>query len=386
MALFSKPALLAATLALGTCAACKRPEDAAAKKRIFSPEQPVGAQAEALEKLDARGLAGDPKLAERVLRMKQAEIAHRLGAHRTQSQVTFSWARGAPAVLADGGVDPAALVALTEDAQLAQSSDGDFSVQLKNDHNQGFEIVSAAGSVYARGLFGPFHKRRTDRNDPNVSREQALGGLATFDRLARGLKLRLVGDARTSGRVTVQYAIAGAGNAPPAAANLDLPAPQYPEPPAGQAGKALGPDPDTARRLELREKEQPESVSGTLFVDAETAAPVAAELKGTFRVAPTSAGAPPAELALAVQFTSSDVGHAVAVKPPQFEPDPAAPHAVKDPLRFLGKQYVGGAASTEEGTEEEDAADETDEAAPAETPARPEKPAEKKSKAAPRPQ
>ena len=133
---------------------CKRSEDQAAKARIFSPEEPVGAQAEAQEKLDARKLGADAALAERVLRMPQAEIAHRLGAHKTTSRISFDWQRGAAAHLADGGVDSDQLVALTEDVALAQSANGDFSVELKNDHNRGFALVWAGGTAYARSLFG----------------------------------------------------------------------------------------------------------------------------------------------------------------------------------------------------------------------------------------
>jgi len=349
---------LAGTLALS---GCKRPEDAAAKARIFSPEQPVGAQAEAQEHLDAHALANNPVLAERVLRMPQAEIAHRLGSHRTESKVSFSWHRGPEPLLSDGGVDASQAVALVEEAQLAQSADGDFSVQLKNDRNQGFELIWAQGGAYARGLFGPFHKRRTDRTDPTASREQALGALATFDRLARGLKLRLIGDARSAGRPAVEYAIAGSGNAPKEKSASELPPPVYPEPPAGQAGKALGPDPDTARRLELREQEQPLSVTGNLFIDAETAAPLAADLRGQFRVAPgggKAASAIPAELALSVSISSTEVGKTVAVRAPAFEPDPSTPHGVKDPLRFLGKNAPGGAPSSEEPVEDDEPAGE----------------------------
>jgi hypothetical protein len=350
---------------------CKRPEDQAAKARIFSPEQPIGAQAEAAEKLDAHKLGSDPALAERVIRMPQAEIAHRLGAHKTESKVSFDWTRGPAPLLEDGGVDTSNAVTLEEQAQLAQNSDGDFSVQLKNDHNQGFELVWAHGGAYARGLFGPFHKRRTDRTDPTVSREQALGSLATFDRLARGLKLRLVGSARSNGRAAIEYVVDGGGALAQEPGPKDLPPVTYPEPPAGQAGKALGADPDTARRLQLREKAQAISLGGHLFVDAETCAPLAAELTGRFRVPSSNASAPPSELNLAVSFSTSDVGRGVTVKVPAFEPDPSTPHGVKDPLRFMGKLLPASAPDTEEVEEPEEEDDATAPAAPAS--ARPQK-------------
>ena len=349
--------LLPAALALlAASASCRREVDQQAKARIFSPEQPTGAQAEAAEKLDARKLGDDGALAARVLRMGRDEATHRLGAHKVQSKVTFNWIRGPQPLLADGGVDGSNAVQATEDAALVQTAAGDFQLKLQNDHNRGFELVQAQGGVYVRGLFGPFRKRRTDRTDPARLRDQALSALATFDRLARGLKLRPAGDARVGNRTAVKYEVSGSGARLGNDDPRDLPLVQYPEPPAGQVGKALGPDPDTARRLELFEREQPIAVSGTLLVDEATCAPLSADLTGRFRVTGQK-DAPAADLELRVTMGTSDVGAALNVKVPAFEPDPSTPHAVKDPLRFLGKVAVpAGSASTEEPVEDEEAA------------------------------
>lgn len=344
------PLALASALAAG---ACKREVDQAAKARIFSPEEPVGAKAEAGERLDARRLADDGTLTARVLRMGREEIGHRLGSHKVQSKVTFTWTRGLPTQLADGGVEPPTTVQAIEDAALVQTAGGDFSLRLQNDHNQGFEFVWSDGSVYVRGLFGPFRKRRTDRTDPLRMRDQTLSALATFDRMARGLKLRPIGEAKAGGRPAIKYEVAGTGARLGPEDTRDLPAIEFPAPSAGQTGKALGPDADTARRLELFEKEQPIVASGTLLVDAETAAPLAADLTGRFRV--TQQEGPAADLELRVVLTTSDVGGNLAVKTPAFEPDPSTPHAVKDPLRFLGKVAGPGAASTAEPIEDEEA-------------------------------
>jgi hypothetical protein len=351
------PLLVPLALVLGLAAAsCKREVDQAAKARIFSPEEPTGAKAEAGEKLDARRLGDDGALAARVLRMGREEAGHRLGAHKVQSKVTFIWTRGQPIQLADGGVTPAATVQAIEDSTLVQTAAGDFSLKLQNDHNQGFEFVWSDGSVYVRGLFGPFRKRRTDRTDPVRMRDQTLSALATFDRLSRGLKLRLVSEAKAGGRPALKYEVAGTGARMGPEDSRDLPSVEYPAPQAGQTGKALGPDADTARRLELFEKEQPIVASGTLVVDAETAAPLSADLVGRFRV--TQKEGPAADLELRVALNTTDVGAALAVKTPAFEPDPSTPHAVKDPLRFLGKVAGPGAASTAEPVEDEEASPE----------------------------
>jgi hypothetical protein len=319
---------------------CKRSEDEAAKQRIFSQEQqPSGASAQAREPLDAAALANDPKLARRVLHMPQAEVEQRLGAHRAQQRVQFAWFRGPG--LPDGGSE----VSLSEETTLADAPNGDFSVRLTNDRNQGFELVWVNGEVFVKSLYGPFHKRRTDRSDPARVREQAMSGLATFDRLARGLALKYVGELTSEGRRVVRYSVTGFGARGAQKEADGLPPVQYPD------SKV---DPDTARRLELWEKEEPVSVSGTVVLDGDTAAPVACELRGRFKVPGNASGAA-AELALHTVLVTSNIGRDPKLKAPQFEPETSVPHAVKDPLRFLGKGPAAApGAPAEEPDEDEE--------------------------------
>jgi hypothetical protein len=340
-----------AVIAFVLCAAfaCRRSEDQAAKQRIFSPEEPAGSLPSAKEPLDAGRLADDPKVAERVLRMPRAEIAARLGAHRAETRVQFAWFRGAGMPDA-GGTD----VALSEQSALVQAANGDFSVKEENDRNQGFELVWVKGEAYVRGLFGPFRKRRTDRTDPERVRELALGALPTFDRLAHGLQLKPAGEAAVEGRRVLKYQVAGGNVRPKEEERKDLPPVEYP----AQPGGAPGPDPDTARRLELWTKEEPGRLAGTVLVDAATGAPLGADLQGHFRV-PGANGAA-AELDLHTVLTTSAIGRDPGLKAPEYDPEPSVPHAVKDPLRFLGKGPAAAPA--------EEPASEDEEEAPAETP------------------
>jgi hypothetical protein len=344
---------IAFLLVLSALCACKRSEDQAAKARTFSPEESASAQPDAKDQIDATGLADDPRLAGRVLRMPQAEVAARLGPHRAETRVQFAWFRGPG--LPDGGSD----VTLSEQSALAQGPSGDFSVREENDRNQGFELIRAKGEVYVRGLFGPFRKRRTDRTEPERVRELAMGAVPTFDRLGRGLKLKLAGEGTVEGRRVVRYQVMGGGTRTEETDIRELPPLQYPQ---GADGKK-GPDPDTARRLDLWAKEEPTQLSGTVIVDKQTAVAIGADLQGHFRV-PGNSG-PAADLHLHSVLTTSDIGKDPGIKPPEVEPAPSVPHAVKDPLRFLGKAPAApGAPSTEEPAEE--AGDE--EEAPAETP------------------
>jgi hypothetical protein len=330
--------------ALLVASACKRTEDEAARARIFSPEQPVGTLPEAKERLDATRLADDPDLARRVLRMQRREIEQRLGAYKAHQRVQFAWFRGPG--LPDGGSE----VSLAEESTLLEAPGDDFSLRLVNDHNQGFEIVSAKGEVFVKSLYGAFHKRRSDRTEPGRIREQAMSGLATFDRLARGLKLRAAGEATIEGRRVVRYTVTGFGARGDAKPKDDLAPAQHPENRV---------DPDTARRLELWEKEEPSVARGTVVIDLETAAPIGCDLQGHFKV-PGGGQGPVAELDLHSVLTTSAVGKNPAIKAPQAEPETSVPHAVKDPLRFLGK---GPAAGPPPAAEEPDEDDE-EEAAP----------------------
>ena len=332
-------------LVAALCAAsCKRTEDEAARARIFSPEQPVGELPEAKETLQAGQLADDPALARRVLHMPRREIDQRIGPHRAQQRVQFAWFRGPG--LPDGGSE----VSLAEETTLLEAPGDDFSVRLVNDHNQGFELVWVKGEAFVKSLYGAFHKRRTDRTDPLRIREQAMSGLATFDRLARGLKLRNAGETKSEGRRVVRYAVTGFGARAGEKETSDLPTVQYPE---------NRTDPDTARRLEVWEKEEPVSVRGTLVVDAETGAPLACDLQGHFKVSGNAQG-PAAELHLHSVLVTTNVGKDPGLKAPQFEPETSVPHAVKDPLRFLGKgpgagPQVPAGEEPEESEEEEPA-------------------------------
>src|SRR5438067_8289165 len=228
---------IALALALSALCACKRSEDQAAKARIFSPEEPGSAQTDAKDPIDAKRLGDDAKLAGRVLRMPQTEVAARLGPHRSETRVQFAWFRGPG--LPDGGSD----VTLSEQSVLLQGPSGDFSVREENDRNQGFELVQVKGEVYVRGLFGPFRKRRTDRTEPDRVRELAMGALPTFDRLARGLKLKVAGEATVEGKRAVRYQVVGGGGRTEETDLRELPPIQYPQ---GQSG-GKGPDRDTAR-------------------------------------------------------------------------------------------------------------------------------------------
>ena len=86
--------LTAALALLAVAGSCSDPVDKAAKKRIFSPEDPPKVVASSAEQLDPAKLGDQAPLARRVLRMGAAEATERLGPHRFTATVSLAWTGG----------------------------------------------------------------------------------------------------------------------------------------------------------------------------------------------------------------------------------------------------------------------------------------------------
>jgi hypothetical protein len=73
---------------------------------------------------------------------------------------------------------------------------------------------------------------------------------------------------------------------------------------------------------------------------------------------PGNSNGPAAELDLHTVLVTSVIGRDPGLKAPPFEPETTVPHAVKDPLRFLGKApgVTPPAAEEPDETEEEEPA------------------------------
>jgi hypothetical protein len=131
--------------------ACTDPVDRAAKKRIFSPEDPPKAVASASEALDPSRAALDHHIAHRILQMTAAEATERLGPHHLEATLTTKWES-----------THVAPVELTETRSFDAGPggvSGDFHATTSNSRDQGLEVVRAAGVVYARDRYGVFRER-----------------------------------------------------------------------------------------------------------------------------------------------------------------------------------------------------------------------------------
>ena len=315
--MISSPIVRSLTLvAVAGLASCSDSADRAAKKRIFSPEDPPKAVASAAEQLPAEALPRDPGLVRRLLGMGAAEATERLGPHKWTASVQFEWS------------GPRA-VKLEETRSLlagAGGVNGDFHAIQENSRNQGQELIRARGDVYARSRFGKFRQRKRDRGMAERERDDVYGVLREVDRIFRGrIALKPAGTAEHEGRPALKYEIQLAPAAPKQTAAA-LPPPQY---------ARSGPDRDTQRRLRFVEHAEPQEISGELLVDVKTSVILKSRLQGTVNAPGEDAGN--VTLKLSASSEVSEIGKAPEIAAPaDFVPDADKPEGIADALDRFG--------------------------------------------------
>ncbi|MCA2977818.1 MAG: hypothetical protein INH41_21900 [Myxococcaceae bacterium] len=313
--------------ALAVCfSGCPDPVDQAAKKRIFSSEDPPQAVAAAKETLPPEDVASSPAIARRVLGMSAAEATERLGPHAYLATVTWDWSAGARSVR------------LKETRELLAGPggiSGDFLARVSNSNDQGLEVIRVGGKVYARSTYGKdgagrFRERRRDRGIAERMRDEAFSAVRDFDQLFRGrLALSAKGTQTVDGRVCWRYELSLA----PPAAEAPRALPPLPAP-------AGGADETTLRRRAFFELREPKTLQGEVLVDAETSVVVKASMNGRIGVA-SDAG--DAELRVALEAALSNVGRSPTLEvPPDFLPDEDKPQGIAAALKRFGIERGDG--------------------------------------------
>lgn len=307
--------VLPGLLATG-CGACAAEEDKAAKKRIFSPEDPPRVLLAAREELDATALGEDPTLAARVLRMPGQEAVARLGTHVQRGRTTMRWATEGREIR------------LEETRSVTVRPGGDFHVLVENDADQGMEWMRLGGVSYSRSRFAPWRERRRDRGSSEDVLASGYATLADFETIAHGaLLLRSAGTVSYGSRTAVKYAVSLGS---PREAKSTTPLPELSLPKGG-------PDPDTKLRLEALDKGVPTEVSGRLLVDQATGVPLEADLKLVLVV---NGAAGPTRLDLGVVLTVEQIGRDVPLAVPEHLPDEPRPPGVVSTLQSYGYEPV----------------------------------------------
>ncbi|XXF79478.1 hypothetical protein P2318_06915 [Myxococcaceae bacterium GXIMD 01537] len=317
MSRFQKSAIVAAlALAAG---ACSDPVDQAAKKRIFSPEDPPKVVASAAESLPPQDVASDPRVARRVLGMDAAEVTERLGPHAYKATLTYEWTSEASPL-------PVKLSETRTFRAGPGGVSGDFHGVLENTRDQGLEVMRVEGKVYARNRYGKFRQRLRDRGMAERTRAELTGAIRDLDSLFRGrLVLEPQGTITYEGRTAWRYnvklseAVASAPSALPARL----------EPKGGR-------DETTRRRLGFFEHRVPQSLAGEVLVDAQTSVVLKARVDGRLSV-PKEKTSEPADLRLTLEAALTEIGKDPRLKPPEdFLPDADKPQGIADALDRFG--------------------------------------------------
>lgn len=342
-----------ALVAFAALPACKDPVDQAAKKRIFSAEDPPQAVAAASQKLPPEEAAASATLSRRILEMGAAETTERIGPHVYNASVTWDW------------TTEGKNVRLKEFRELLSGRggvSGDFIARMGNTNEQGLEVMRVGGKVFARSTYGKdgagqFRQRTRDRGMAERIREETSGALRDFDQLFRGrLKLNAQGTSTLEGRTAWKYAITLADA--PSEADSKLP---------NIASPKAGPDETTQRRRLFYDTRAAKALQGEVYVDAETSVVIKARLDGRITVKGKPAGedggvaTTDAELHLVVESALTNIGKQPVIDAPkEFLPDEDKPDGIAAALTRFGierKAVDGGVPAGNSGADPEDDGD-----------------------------
>lgn len=321
-------------IALCVVAGCKDPVDQAAKKRIFSAEDPPQAVAAASQKLPPEEAAENFGISRRILEMGAAETTERIGPHSYTAQVSWEWSQSGKNVR------------LKEARELLSGPggvSGDFIARMSNTNDQGIEVLRIGGKVFARSTYGrdgagKFRQRLRDRGMAERVREEASGALRDFDQLFNGrLKLAAQGTSTLEGRTAWKYVV----TLGEPAKEIDQKLPPIQKPKSGKV------DATTALRQKFYEAREPRSLTGEVYVDAETSVVIKSRLDGRMAVKGDDGEA---ELHLVVESTLTNIGRAPAIEAPkEFLPDEDKPDGIAAALTRFGierKTADGGVPAT----------------------------------------
>lgn len=310
-----RAATLLAALLLTT--ACPDSADRAAKKRIFSPEQPSKVSVAAGEAIDIGRLASDPAALRHVVTMPGAEAVERLGPHRLNATASFDWSLGQKGVR------------LSEQRVVEQASVTDYHVKSENDRDYGLEVIHLGTRTFAKAKYQHFRERLRDRGQAEAIREDVYGGLRTMAGLLDNrLAVSADGEEKVAGRRARRFLFALAKEPLWASGSADVKLPPLQLP-------AKGPDAQTQRRLDFAQRRVPRSVDGRLWVDAETGVPLKVEL--TAVVAAPGEDEQQATLTLKLRQEVEAVGQKLAIAAPKdFLPDEDRPDGIAATLKRFG--------------------------------------------------
>ena len=311
---------------------CPDPVDKAAKKRIFSPEDPPQAVASAAEKLPPQEVADSPRISRRVLGMRAGEATERIGPHKYAATISWEWTSATAAVKS---------VRLKENRELLAGKggvSGDFLARLSNTNEQGVEVIRVSGQVFARSTYGSagaakFRQRLRDRGMAERIRDEAFGGMRDFDQMFRGrLKLSAQGTATIEGRTAWKYTVSLA----PAESEDETKLPAVVKPKNGV-------DETTKRRQAFYDLRQPKALQGEVLVDQDTSVVLKARLDGRIGVTGEKGES---DLRLVLDSSMTEIGREPSISAPADAlPDEDKPSGIAAALERFGIERTDAGVS-----------------------------------------
>jgi hypothetical protein len=227
--------------------------------------------------------AADPAALLRAVRVPHHRVAGALGAHvfRATSSVD---------VTVTGGGEPDAHEKLDVTARIEYAEPQRFRAVVENSADYGREIVFADGQLYLRPRYGAFHRRPpSDEHEPAGWRDDIYAELAGhLELLAPGLAVRDGGAADVNGRPARRIELARAETP------RELPAPAMPQ-------------------RAWRGSVEVESLSGEIFLDQVTGAPLRARLEGVARARRDQRAV---RMHIVVEHAVEAIGQTVAITAP----------------------------------------------------------------------
>jgi hypothetical protein len=276
---------VALVAAVCSAAACSGSDEGVPDDRLGGL---VVAPSSADHTVDLDQAAGDPMVLARALSMPHQIVAAGLGSHRFRGTSKTTVTEGT-----------AVVEELSDQTRIEFRDGGAFHAVLENSKDYGRESVFADGVLYLRPGHGKFHRRPpVDDAEPGRIRDQTFATLgAYFELLAPGAELSDRGHDQVAGR---------------AARKIDI---------------ARAPQPRERKTEERAQRTWRQGavvreVSGTVWLDAETGAPLAGELRGVVQFARDDRRF---DMALEVDHRIEAIGQPIEVETPA-EDDTVATH------------------------------------------------------------
>lgn len=247
----------------------------------------------AKETLDPYVLADNEEVKKRVLTMSFEEVVARLGFVEYKGVAKFDLSNAGNAI------------GLTEDTTIEHGLGGSFRVlQLDADGGVTRETIYTNGVFFVRNGGGEMRVQGIIRDQHHVVRDEAWQPLRVYTNyFGERLSLRKVGAATAAGRSAARYQFALSAGGPDL---VEVP---------GQGSK------------------RPKELSGDLYVDEKTGAPIKASLKGVLEI-PSKQGDRAGRLQISLDFSIRAI-EGVELKPKSYVPTIRRHPVDLDPLAFL---------------------------------------------------